>query len=315
MNFLEIFAKIHAIVGNLFLLFHALCGTVFSRFSSLVFAPAVAPCAKSFFTAKISFSTTSHRSTRAKRQDHAAFARYAHMLPGGETRLQRSSAPSRTRAQLRRHGTPFLSSAFFEQYAHIASGFATTPSCPVRAFAHYARERPCARSGAPTLFGAAAFALRKCAEPFLFPKLKKRDRPSFFVKKASLCRFLAARRFSGTAFCRRKEIRAFHYAYFMAASGIDPSAPSQTAVFAAISGFPACIVSFPVCGRVSKNRRRSRALNAFREVIAATSAHIRSASRCCRLSAFNAKASSSSATLRARVVPLDSPPRKPLSTF
>lgn len=137
----------------------------------------------------------------------------------------------------------------------------------------------------------------------------------FFVKKASLCRFLAARRFSGTAFCRRKEIRAFHYAYFTAASGIDPIAPSQTAVFAAISGFPACIVSFPVCGRVSKNRRRSRALNAFREVIAATSAHIRSANRSCRLSAFNAKASSSSATLRARVVPLDSPPRKPLSTF
>ena len=127
----------------------------------------------------------------------------------------------------------------------------------------------------------------------------------FFVKKASLCRFLAARRFSGTAFCRRKEIRAFHYAYFTAASGIDPIAPSQTAVFAAI----------PVCGRVSKNRRRSRALNAFREVIAATSAHIRSANRSCRLSAFNAKASSSSATLRARVVPLDSPPRKPLSTF
>ena len=162
----------------------------------LLFLPLPSPLAqKALFTAKISFSTTSHRSTRAKRQDHAAFARYAHMLLGGATRLQRSSAPSRTRAQLRRHGTPFLSSAFFEQYAHIASGFATTPSCPVRAFAHYARERPCARSGAPTLFGAAAFALRKCAEPFLFPKLKKRDRPSFFCQKGFPMSF-----FGGSAF-------------------------------------------------------------------------------------------------------------------
>ena len=88
-----------------------------------------------------------------------------------------------------------LLSAFFEQYAHIASGFATTPSCPVRAFAHYTRERPCARSGAPTLFGAAAFALRKCAEPFLFPKLKKRDRPSFFCQKGFPMLF-----FGGSAF-------------------------------------------------------------------------------------------------------------------
>ena len=45
MDFLEIFAKLQAIVGNLFLLFHALCGTVFSRFSSLVFAlPAQRAC-------------------------------------------------------------------------------------------------------------------------------------------------------------------------------------------------------------------------------------------------------------------------------
>lgn len=125
-----------------------------------------------------------------------------------------------------------------------------------------------------------------------FPlKIKKRDRPSPFAKKRRPMSFSAARRFGGTAFCRRQENRAFYYSYFTAASGIDPCAPSQTAVFAVISGFVARIISFPVYNCVSKNTRRFRALSAFREVIAATSSHIRSASRSCRLSAFNAKAS------------------------
>ena len=146
-------------------------------------------------------------------------------------------------------------------------------------------------------------------------KAQKARSSIIFCQKGVPMSFSAARRFVGTAFCRRKENRVFHYAYFTAASGIDPCAPSQTAVFAVISGFAVRIISFPVYNCVSKNTRRFRALSAFREVIAATSAHIRSASRSCRLSAFNAKASSSSATLRARVVQLDAPPHKPPSTF
>ena len=53
----------------------------------------------------------------------------------------------------------------------------------------------------------------KMRRTFLFPKLKKRDRPLYFVKKASLCRFLAARHFSGA----RKQIPLF--AYFIDNSG------------------------------------------------------------------------------------------------
>ena len=242
------------------------------------------------------------------------------MLPGGKTRLQRSSAPSRTRAQLRRHGTPFLSSAFFERYAHIVSGFATISSCPVRDNAHHARVYYCARCNAPSRPGASAFALQKCVEPFSLQGSKSAIVHHILPKITFPCRFrrhgvLSVRRFVGTEFCRRRKTRPLFSRILSRDPDSDPCAPSQTAVFAAISGFPACIVSFPVCGRVSKNRRRFRALNAFREVIAATSAHIRSASRSCRLSAFNAKALSSSATLRARVVPPGSPPRKPLSTF
>lgn len=173
----------------------------------LLFLPLPSPLAqKALFTAKISFSTTSHRSVRAKRQDHAAiaFARYAHMLRSGATCLQRHSPPlSRTRAQLRRHGTPFsLLSALFEQFAHIASGFTTTPSCPVRALVHYARERPCARSGAPTRCGAAAFALQKCAE-----------HSSHQSSKSAIVHYILLKRcphvvLSGTAFCRHGVLSA-----------------------------------------------------------------------------------------------------------
>lgn len=160
---------------------------------------------KALFTAKISFSTTSHRSARAKRQDHAAiaFARYAHMLRIGATCLQRHSPPafSHTRTTAKTRNAFSLLSALFEQFAHIKSGFTTTPSCPVRANAHYARVRYCARSGAPARFGAAAFALQKCAESSSC-KAKKRDRPSPFAKKDAPCRFrrhgvLATRRFVG----------------------------------------------------------------------------------------------------------------------
>lgn len=38
MDFLEIFPKLRAFIGNLFSLFHAICETAFNRFSSLVFA-------------------------------------------------------------------------------------------------------------------------------------------------------------------------------------------------------------------------------------------------------------------------------------
>lgn len=47
----------------------------------------------------------------------------------------------------------------------------------------------------------------KMRRTFLFPKLKKRDRPLYFVKKASLCRFWRHGVFSGTAFFRHNEIR------------------------------------------------------------------------------------------------------------
>lgn len=97
-------------------------------------------------------------------------------------------------------------SALFEQFAHIASGFTTTPPCPARTNAHYARERPCARSGAPTRCGAAAFALKKCAE-HSSRQSSKSARPLYFVKKVSPCRFRRHGVFGDTAFCRRQEIK------------------------------------------------------------------------------------------------------------
>ena len=47
----------------------------------------------------------------------------------------------------------------------------------------------------------------KMRRTFLSPKLKKRARPLYFVKKVSPCRFRRHGVFSGTAFCRRNEIR------------------------------------------------------------------------------------------------------------
>lgn len=105
----------------------------------------------------------------------------------------------------------------FRAICDISSGFATTPSCLVRANAHYARVRICVRRGAPDHVGAIAFALKKCAEPFSY-KAKKRDRPLYFVKKGAPMSFSAARRFVGTAFCRCREIRHL-FAYFIDSSG------------------------------------------------------------------------------------------------
>ena len=146
-----------------------------------------------------------------------------------------------------------------------------------------------------------------------FPlKIKKRARPLYFVKTASLCRF-----FGGTAFWRHSFLSApGNKTSFLRILSRDPDIDplaSQTAVFAVISGFPACIVSFPVCERVSKNRRRFRALSAF-EKSSLTSAHIRRPFLAA-FTAFDPRLQSSSATLRARVVPSGSPPRKPPSTF
>lgn len=149
---------------------------------------------------------------------------------------------------------------------------------------------------------------------FLSPKPKKRDRPLYFVKKGfPMSFFLAARRFGGTAFCRRQEIRPPFLRILSRDPDIDPCAPSQTAEFAVISGFAVRIISFPVYDRVSKNTRRFRALSAF-EKSSLTSAHIRRPFLA-SFAAFDPRLQSSSATLRARVALLCSPPRKPLSTF
>lgn len=289
MDFLEIFAKLQAIVGYLFLLFHALCGTVFSRFSSLVFAPAVAPCAKSsFYRENILFDHVASLcpgKTAGSRSDRVrTICAY---VTGRRNMLAKVfCAFSHTRTTAKTRNAFSLLSALFEQFAHITSGFTTIPPCLVRANSHYARVRIYIHCGAPTRCGAAAFTLQKCAEPSSFQSSKSAIDHHLLPKKRRPMSFYAARRFGDTAFCRRKENQAFHYAYFTAASGIDPCAPSQTAEFAVISGFAVRIISFPVYDRVSKNTRRFRALSAFREVIAATSSHIRSASRSCRLYSF-----------------------------
>lgn len=208
MDFLEIFAKLQAIVGNLFLLFHAVCGTVFSRFSSLVFAPAVAPCAKSsFYRENILFDHVASLCP-GKTAESRSVRTICAYVTGRRNVLAKafSLAFSHTRTTVKTRNAFSLLSALFEQFAHIASGFATIPSCLVRANAHYARVRICTRRSAPDHIGAAAFALRKCAESSSC-KAKKRARPLYFVKKVSLCRFLAARRFGDTAFCRRQEIK------------------------------------------------------------------------------------------------------------
>lgn len=165
MDFLEIFAKLQAIVGNLFLLFHAVCGTVFSRFSSLVFAPAVAPCAKSsFYRKNILFNHVASLCPGKTAESRSVRMICAYVTGRRNAPAKVFCAFSHTRTTAKTRNAFSLLSALFEQFAHIASGFATIPSCRVRAFVHYARVRYCARCGAPTRCGAAAFALQKCAE-------------------------------------------------------------------------------------------------------------------------------------------------------
>ena len=150
------------------------------------------------------------------------------------------------------------------------------------------------RSHQRTLCARALLRTFRCAHPlrssricfakmrrtFLSPRLKKRDRPSYFAKNDVPMSFSTARRFVGTAFCRYgvlsvPEDKTPFSRILSRDPDSDPCAPSQTAVFAAISGFAARIVSSPVCGRISKNTRLFRALNTFREVIAVTATHIR----------------------------------------
>ena len=204
MDFLEIFAKLQAIVGNLFLLFHAVCETVFSRFSSLVFASAVDPCAKSsFYRENTLFNHVASLCPSKTAGSRSVRAICAYVTGRRNVLAKVFCAFSHTRTVAKTRNASSLLSALFEQYTHIASCFATIPSCLVRALVHYARERPCARSGAPTLFGAAAFALRKCAEP-----------SSFQSSKSALAHYILSKRlpyvvfFGGTAFWRHGVLAA-----------------------------------------------------------------------------------------------------------
>ena len=215
MNFREIFAKIQAIVGNLFLLFHALCGTVFSRFSSLGFTPAVDPCAKSsFYRENILFDhvaslcpgkTAGSRSVRVR-------AICAYVTGRRNAPAKVFCAFSHARTTVKTRNVFSLLRAFFEQYAHIASGFATTPSYPARANAHYARAT-CRTFRRTHPLRSSCICFAKMRRTFPLAKAQKRDRPSFFAKKASPMSFLAARHFSGA----RKQIPLF--AYFIDNSG------------------------------------------------------------------------------------------------
>ena len=210
-----------------------------------------------------------------------------------------SRAFSHTRTTAKTRNAFSLLSALFEQFAHIASGFATIPPCPsalsrtIRACAFiYAAARPPVSER--------LHLLCENAPTFLSPKFKSAIIHYILSKRRPYVVF-GGTAFWRTAFCRRKEKRAFHYAYFTTASGIDPCAPSQTAEFAAISGFAARIISFPVYNCVSKNTRRFRALSAF-EKSSLTSAHIRRPFLAA-FTAFDPRLQSSSATLRARVCP------------
>lgn len=218
MDFLEIFAKIQAIVGYLFLLFHAICGTVFSRFSSLVFASAVDPCAKSsFYRENILFNHVASlcpgKMAESRSNRVRAICAYA---TERRNMLAKAFSPafSHTRTTAKTRNAFSLLSALFEQFAHIASGFTTTPSCPVRADAHYARVRYCARSSAPARCGAAAFALQKCAEPSSHQSSKSALAHYILSKRLPYVVFLAARRFGDTAFCRRQEIRPLFCVFY-----------------------------------------------------------------------------------------------------
>lgn len=205
MDFLEIFAKLQAIVGNLFLLFHALCGTVFSRFSSLIFTPAVAPCAKSsFYRENILFdhiASLCPGKTAGSRSDRVrAICAYATERRNMLAKVFCAFSHTRTTAKTRNAFS--LLSALFEQFAHIASGFTTTPSCPVRINMHYARATwRTFRRTRPLRSSCIYFA--KMRRTFLFPKLKKRARPLYFVTKAPPHVV-----FGGTAFCRHSFLSA-----------------------------------------------------------------------------------------------------------
>ena len=205
MDFLEIFAKLQAIVGNLFLLFHALCGTVFSRFSSLVFAPAVAPCAKSsFYRENILFdhiASLCPSKTAGSRSDRVrTICAY---VTGRHNALAKTfCAFSHAHTFMKTRNAFSLLSALFEQYAHIASGFTTTPSCRLRANAHYARVRIYIRRSAPDHIGATAFALKKCAEPSSRQSSKARSTITFCKKKTPHVVF------GGTAFWRHSFLSA-----------------------------------------------------------------------------------------------------------
>lgn len=203
MDFLEIFAKLQAIVGYLFLLFHALCGTVFSRFSSLVFAPGIAPCTKSsFYRENILFDHVASLCPGKTAESRSVRTICAYVTGRRNALAKVFCAFSHTRTTAKTRNAFSLLSALFEQFAHIASGFATIPSCLVRIEAHYARVRSCARYGAPTRCGAAAFALKKCAEPSSFQSSKARS-PIIFCQKGFPMSFfwrhgvLATRRFVG----------------------------------------------------------------------------------------------------------------------
>ena len=199
MDFIEIFAKIQAIVGNLFLLFHALCGTVFSRFSSLVFASAVAPCAKnSFYRENILFdhiSSLCPSKTAGSRSDRVrAICAY---VTGRRNVLAKafSLAFSHTRTTAKTRNAFSLLSALFERYAHIASGFTTTPLVSF-ALTHIMRACAFLHVAAHPITLERLLLLCKNA-PNLLPSKAQKARSSiiFCQKGFPMSFFLAARRF------------------------------------------------------------------------------------------------------------------------
>ena len=182
----------------------------------LLFLPLPSPLAqKALFTAKISFSTTSHRSARAKRQNHAAFAfaRYAHMLPGGATRLQ----------GLLRFLELAHSCVDTERLFSLERAFRAICAYCLRLYDDHVLPRSqqralCARATLRTFrrthsLRSDCFCFEKMRRTFFPLKIKKRDRPSPFAKKKTPHVV-----FGGTAFCRCREIRHL-FAYFIDSSG------------------------------------------------------------------------------------------------
>lgn len=204
-----------------------ICETVFSRFSSLVFAPAVDPCAKSSFYREIILfdhvASLCPSKTAGSRSDRVR-AICAYVTGRRNVLAKTFCAFSHAHIFMKTRNAFSLLSALFEQFAHIASGFATTPPCPARAFVHYARERSCARSGAPTRCGAAAFTLQKCAEPSSFQSSKSalahyilsKRLPHVVLGGTEFCRYgvLSVRSFVGTEFCRRRKTRPLFRVFY-----------------------------------------------------------------------------------------------------